>query len=638
MCGIAGYVGPGIAPDLLPAMVARLKHRGPDDDGVHVDAAAGVGLGMTRLAIIDLETGAQPMATADGAVWIVYNGEIYNFRDVRNGLEARGYRFRTRSDTEVLLAAYDVYGDSCVDHLRGMFAFAIWDGRQRRLLLARDRLGKKPLYYATRSGRLVFASELKAVLLDPDVRRDVDWTAFHHYLAFGYTPGDRSIFADVVKLPPAHTAVFEEGKLRVDRYWALPTGRAATAQRVSPADAPRLVRHELREAVRLRLESDVPVGVFLSGGIDSSAVVASLREVTGQRIKTFTVGFGRAAPSFDELPYARMIAERFETEHHEEIVEPAIDQLLPGIVAAFDEPFADSSAVPTWVVAQVTARHVKVALSGVGGDETFAGYPRYLGVRLSGFYEKLPRRLRTLPAGAVLRLLRESETSWNWGGRIRRFLTGADLPMPDRYIAWTRFFGAADVNALATPALRRLLGGDVDAVQRAAFADAGHDDPMDGAFRIDLLTYLPDDLLAMGDRMSMAHSIELRAPFCDHHLVEQTLRIAPAVKLPGMYLKGLLKAAFAEEFPSALLSRRKQGFMIPLSRWLQTYLRGHVDDLLSPDRLAARGLFDPDAVAGIRREHAAGCASHADRLWSLMMLELWMQRYLDGRGAPWSVR
>jgi asparagine synthase (glutamine-hydrolysing) len=638
MCGIAGYVGPGIAPDLLPAMVARLKHRGPDDDGVHVDAAAGVGLGMTRLAIIDLETGAQPMATADGAVWIVYNGEIYNFRDVRNGLEARGYRFRTRSDTEVLLAAYDVYGDSCVDHLRGMFAFAIWDGRQRRLLLARDRLGKKPLYYATGSGRLVFASELKAVLLDPDVRRDVDWTAFHHYLAFGYTPGDRSIFADVVKLPPAHTAVFEDGKLRVDRYWALPTGRAATAQRVSPADAPRLVRHELREAVRLRLESDVPIGVFLSGGIDSSAVVASLREVTGQRIKTFTVGFGRAAPSFDELPYARMIAERFETEHHEEIVEPAIDQLLPAIVAAFDEPFADSSAVPTWVVAQVTARHVKVALSGVGGDETFAGYPRYLGVRLSGFYEKLPRRLRTLPAGAVLRLLRESETSWNWGGRIRRFLTGADLPMPDRYIAWTRFFGAADVNALATPALRRLLGGDVDAVQRAAFADAGHDDPMDGAFRIDLLTYLPDDLLAMGDRMSMAHSIELRAPFCDHHLVEQMLRIAPAVKLPGMYLKGLLKSAFAEEFPSALLSRRKQGFMIPLSRWLQTYLRGHVDDLLSPDRLAARGLFDPDVVAGIRREHAAGCASHADRLWSLMMLELWMQRYLDGRGAPWSVR
>jgi asparagine synthase (glutamine-hydrolysing) len=634
MCGIAGYVGV-TPPELLPSMLRVLKHRGPDDHGLHVEP--GIGLGSTRLAIIDLDTGRQPITNADESAWLVFNGEIYNFRDLRATLSARGHAFRTRSDTEVILKSYEAFGEACVEQLRGMFAFALWDRPRRRLVLARDRLGKKPLYYWHRDGLFLFASELKALLGHPAVARTLDWDALHHYLAFGYTPRERSIFADIAKLPPGHTAVLADGRLRLARYWTLPSGGAATAERIAPADAPRLVRHELREAVRLRLESDVPLGVFLSGGIDSSAVVASMREVTSRRIATFTVGFGSSTPSYDELPQARLVARRFETDHHEEILEPVVADLLPGIVHHLDEPFADSSAIPTFVVAQTTARHVKVALSGIGGDETFAGYPRYLGLRLSELYAALPRWLRTLPASVAPRLVRESEASRSWGSWIRRFVVGGAEPLPDRYLGWTRFFSDANLERLATPALRQHWHARVDEAQRAAYAGLGHADPVDGAFRIDLSTYLPDDLLVMADRMSMAHSLELRAPFCDHRVIEQSLRLAPAAKLPRLRLKGLLKTAFADVLPPEILSRRKQGFMVPLGRWLRTDLRPLMDELLSPERVKARGLFDVEAVDALKREHLARQRSHADRLWTLMMAELWMQESLDPRGA-WTLR
>ena len=353
MCGIAGWIGTS-PPELLPEMLDLLRHRGPDDSGSHTEP--GVALGMMRLAIIDLVTGRQPMSDASEGHWIVFNGEIYNFRALRTELEARARQFRTQSDTEVILAAYAEYGEECVEHLRGMFAFAIWDRARRTLFLARDRLGKKPLYYWQRDGVFLFASEPKALLRHPAVSRELDWESFHHYLAFGYTPADRSIFAGIRKLPPAHTATLEGGRLRLRRYWRLPPGTPTPAPRASVEDTAAAIREALREAVRLRLESDVPLGVFLSGGMDSSAVVASMREVTSGRIATFTVGFGRAAASYDELPYARLVAQRFETEHHEEILEPKISELLPVIVRHFDEPFADSSAVPTFAVAQATAR------------------------------------------------------------------------------------------------------------------------------------------------------------------------------------------------------------------------------------------------------------------------------------------
>jgi len=396
------------------------------------------------------------------------------------------------------------------------------------------------------------------------------------------------------------------------------------------------VRAALRDAVRLRLESDVPLGVFLSGGVDSSAVVASMREVTSGRIATFSVGFGRAAPSYDELPYARLVAQRFATDHHEEILEPDVRAILPDIVRAFDEPFADSSAIPTYVVAQATARHVKVALSGIGGDETFGGYPRYLGLRVSALHGKLPRWLRHAARALAVRLP-DSASSRNRADWARRFTAEPDAAPGDRYIGWTRFFGDAALASLVTPALAAHLGAGVDELQQRAFATGGHGDPVDGAFRVDLAAYLPDDLLTMADRMSMASSLEVRAPFCDHRLIEESLRLSPRSKMPGGRLKGLLKAAFAGVLPNEVLAHRKQGFMIPLGEWLRRDLRPTLDDLLAPDCVRARGLFEAGAVEVLKREHLSGARTHADRLWTLMMLELWMREYLDDRGR-WSLR
>jgi asparagine synthase (glutamine-hydrolysing) len=631
MCGIAGIVGGTPARGVLDAMLGALEHRGPDDRGLHV--ADGVALGMTRLAIIDLVTGRQPMSSEDGATTLVFNGEIYNFRAVRAELEARGQRFRTQSDTEVILRAWQLDGERCVDRLRGMFAFAIWDARRGTLFLARDRVGKKPLYYWQGQGAFAFASEIKALLRHPGPGRAVDWPAFHHYLAYGYTPGARSAFAGIAKLPPGHTALLQAGVLTPRRYWSLPAAPAAAP----PPDRHELaerIRNEIREAVRLRLEADVPLGAFLSGGVDSSVVVASMREVTSGRIATFSVGFGASAAGYDELPYARQVAERFGTEHHEEILEPKAAELAPLIVRSFDEPFADSSAVATYAVAAATARHVKVALSGIAGDETFAGYPRYLGVRASQAWTRLPRRARGLLGAAAAGALRESYSSRNLRDWVVRFVAGSEQPLPERYFSWTRFFDAPSLQGLATPALRAQLSGDPDEAGRAAWATRGWNDAMDGAFRIDLASYLPDDLLTMADRLGMASSLEVRAPFCDHRVIEMSLAIPPGAKTPRLRLKGLLKDVYADVLPPAVLSHRKQGFMIPLARWLREDLRPLMDDLLGAEQVQARGLFRVDTVERLRAEHLAGRRSHADRLWTLMMAELWLREYLD-RGGAW---
>ena len=652
MCGIAGWVGArGGDREVLDAMLRALEHRGPDDTGRHL--GEGAALGMTRLSIIDLVTGRQPMTIDDGTATLVFNGEIYNYRDLRDELATRGRRFATRSDTEVLLRAWEEWGEACVERLRGMFAFAIWDARRRRLVLARDRLGKKPLYYWHRDGLLVFASEPKSLLRHPAVGRALDPIALEHYTAFGYTPAARSIFDGIAKLPPAHVATLADGALTLRRYWTLPAGAApaiasraaaaspaAAASRAaaaSPAAAASIdelrerVRAEVRDAVRARLQADVPLGVFLSGGVDSSAIVACMRELNVGRLATFSVGFGADA-SHDELAYARVVARRFETEHHEEVLEPKAADLAAAVVRALDEPFADSSALPTLAVAESTARHLKVALSGIGGDETFGGYPRYLGVRLAAAWTRVPRVLRAGPE-ALARRLPESATSRNLADWARRFADGAARAMPERYIGWTRFFDAPALAALATPALSRVFGGDVEAAQRAAWATRADSDAVDGAWRIDLATYLPDDLLTMADRKSMARSLELRAPFCDHRLIEWSLGIPPATKLAGFTLKALLKAAFADVLPAEIVRRRKQGFMIPLSRWLCTDLRHLVEDALAPERVRARGLWRPEIVQRLVREHLSGARTHGDRIWTLVILELWMREYLDARGA-----
>jgi asparagine synthase (glutamine-hydrolysing) len=629
MCGIAGWVGArGGDRDVLETMLRALEHRGPDDTGRHL--GDDVALGMTRLSIIDPVTGRQPMTTDGATAALVFNGEIYNYRDLRDELTTRSRCFATRSDTEVLVRAWEEWGEACVDRLRGMFAFAIWDARRRRLVLARDRLGKKPLYYWHRDGLLVFASEPKALLRHPAVGRALDPVALEHYAAFGYTPAARSIFDGIAKLPPGHVATLTGGRLTLRRYWTLPAGVAASTT-LSVGELKERVRAEVRDAVRARLEADVPLGVFLSGGVDSSAIVACMRELNVRRLATFSVGFGADA-SHDELPYARLVARHFETEHHEEVLEPKAADLAAAVVRALDEPFADSSALPTLAVAESTARHVKVALSGIGGDETFGGYPRYLGVRLAEAWARVPRVLRAGPE-ALARRLPESARSRNVGDWARRFADGAARPMPQRYIGWTRFFDAPALAALATPALARVFGGDVEAAHRAAWATRGHADAVDGAWRIDLATYLPDDLLTMADRTSMARSLELRAPFCDHRLIEWSLGIPPAIKLAGWSLKSLLKASFADVLPAEVLRRRKQGFMIPLSRWLGADLRHLVEDALAPERVRARGLWRPEVVGRLVSEHLSGARTHGDRIWTLVILELWTREYLDVRGV-----
>jgi asparagine synthase (glutamine-hydrolysing) len=634
MCGIAGIVGAAPSATVLDAMLKALDHRGPDDRGVvHGD---GFALGMTRLAIIDLVTGRQPMLSEDGATTLVYNGEVYNFRALRAALEAGGHRFRTQSDTEVILKLWKVEGDACVERLRGMFAFAIWDARRRVLFLARDRIGKKPLYYWHEGGTLVFASEIKALLCHPGPSRAVDWPALHHYLAYGYTPAARSAFRGIAKLRPGHTATLQAGRLETRRYWTLPPGPPPGAAHVDVTELGGRIRHEIREAVRLRLESDVPLGAFLSGGVDSSIVVASMREVTGGRITTVSIGFGAAAASYDELPFARQVAARFATEHHEEVLEPKAAELAPVIVRSFDEPFADSSAIATFAVAGATARHGQGTLPGIGSDEAFAGYPRYPGLGLSERWARLPRAVSCAAGAVACRLVPESFTSRNLGNWVTRFVAGAHRPLPDRYLTWTRFFDDTALGALATPALAARLTGDPDADGRVAWRTGGHGEAMDAAFRIDLATYLPDDLLVMADRMTMAHSLELRAPFCDHRVIETSLAIAPSLKTRGWRLKSLLKAAYADVLPPAVLRHRKQGFMIPLARWLRTDLRPLLDDLLDAERVRRRGLFRVETVEELKAEHLAGRRSHADRLWTLMIAELWLREYLD-RGGSWSL-
>jgi len=622
MCGIAGYVG-SAPPGLLARMLASLKHRGPDDAGCWEEP--GAGLGMTRLAIIDLVTGRQPMRSEDGRYTLVFNGEIYNYRALRRDLESAGCRLRTRSDTEVLLLTLATRGLNGVESLRGMFAFACWDRLERRLLLGRDRLGKKPLFLACLGGTFLFASEIKALRCHPDLPAEPDGAALTHYLAFGITPSDRSLFQAVEKLPPAHVGVWERGVLSISRYWApRPAPAPATFE-----EAAAETRERLREAVRLRLESDVPVGVFLSGGIDSGSIVGLAREITGQPVRTFTVGF-EGAPDFDEREGARAIAIRHGTLHTELTVDPNRPGLLADVLDAFDEPFADSSAVPTLLVARATAAHVKVALAGIGGDELFGGYPRYLGIRLAGTYDRLPLAARRALARAVPAMIRETLGSRNLGGWMRRFTADPECAPTERYAAWMQIFGRREMSGLLTG---EPVGAPSPPSRLVQPDRPGPDVPTDPeVFAVwwDLMHYLPDDLLAMADRLGMAASLEIRAPFCDHELVAFSLGVHPHLKTRGFRLKALLKAAVADLLPPAVLRGRKRGFMLPIGRWLGSTWRDRMEDLLSLPSVRRRGWFRPEVVDALKAEHLSGRRNRADQLWALMVLEAWCRRVLDG--------
>lgn len=621
MCGIAGMVGQRDG-HLLRGMARVLAHRGPDDEGFYEQGE--VSLAARRLKVIDLVGGRQPLANEDESCWLVFNGEIYNFVELRHRLEAKGHRFRSRTDGETILHLYEEEGDGCLEHLDGMFAFALWDRRRQRLLLARDPLGIKPLYYRVDGGRLAFASELKALLLDPACPRELDLGSVALYLALLYIPSPATIFRGIRKLSPGQALVFENGQATVKTYWDLSFPAERFGKHREAADE---VLATLRESVRRQLVADVPVGVFLSSGMDSSAVVALMRSVATGPIKTFTLDFEES--SFGEAAEARAVARAFETDHHEFLVRPEVADLLPRLVWHLDEPLGDSSLIVTYLVSALARQDVTVALSGIGGDELFCGYPRYIGAKLARYYAAIPLPLRR----AISRLARQipdSARSDNPSGRVRRFLESGPLSEADRYLAWISFL-APETLAELLPGARSEL--DPHAVHLAHLGRCSATDMSDRCFYLDLKTYLPDDLLILGDKMSMASSLELRVPFCDRRLVELMARLAPGVRAPGFRLKPLLREIMATRLPPQVLERPKRGFSVPLTQWFRGPLRRLALDLLEEERLRAGGVLDPAPVRHLLHSHLEGSRSYYDQLFALIVFQLWERVYLGGWAA-----
>jgi asparagine synthase (glutamine-hydrolysing) len=599
-------------------------HRGPDDEGTHADRECAIG--MRRLSIIDLSGGHQPLSSSDGALWVVCNGEIYNFRELRQQLQARGYTFKTGSDCEVLLYLYAEHGDDFLGHLNGMFALALWDSRRRRLLLARDRLGIKPLYLHNDGKRIAFASEAKALLALPGVDTRLSLAAVDSYLRLGYVPAPQCIFDGIEKLPPATLMIVEDGRITTRRYWHIPTEVDSGPTESDWVDA---VRARLEESVRMQMVSDVPIGAFLSGGVDSSAVVAFMAAHSDRPIKTYSIGFeGGAAESFyNELPYARAVAERFHTDHHEIVVRPDVVQLLPRLLWHMDDPISDTAFLTTYLVSEFARRDVTVILSGVGGDELFGGYRRYLGNHYQAYLDRLPGWTRRPLAALGERLPSDRHSrSLNVLRLAKGFLAGAELSFEDRYRTYVQVFSRAGADSLLRvkgykaldlldDSLARTRGGD--ALNRMLVADAE--------------TQLPDDLLLLTDKMSMAVSLECRVPLLDHELVELAARIPEGIKMRHGRLKHTMKEALEPLLPSDILNRGKRGFGTPMGAWLKKDLAPMLGHLLSPRSVESRGLFRHDVVTRLIADHQANRIDGTDHLLSLLNLEIWCRMFLDGR-------
>ena len=632
MCGICGIVNDDprvpLDPAILEAMSRLLAHRGPDDSGTFLSPSRAAGLAHRRLSIIDLAGGRQPMSSEDGRIRLVANGEIYNFRDLRASLIEKGHRFATASDSEVILHLYEEHGPECVSRLRGMFAFAIWDDAAGRLVLARDRLGKKPLFWHHGGGRLVFASTIAAVVAHPAVPREVDATAVDQFLAWQYVPHPRTIFRSIRKLEPGHVLVYEKGEPRVMAYWQ---PRMCVDRGRGIGDWCDELRARLTEAVRLRLVSDVPLGAFLSGGLDSSIVVGQMSKLTDRPVKTFSIGFPDTR--YDERPYARIAAQHFGTEHREFVVDPQAVRTLPYLVHHYGEPFGDSSAIPTFHLSRVTREHVKVALTGDAGDELFLGYPRYTAMRLAAAVERLGPARRLLAARAWDRLPASVEQKTTLR-KLRKFAAGLRLPPAERYCGWIAIFNADERRSLFEPAFAEQVGGDACDAIRGLQQSAGTDDPAAAAAFADLQTYLPDDLLVKVDVASMSVALEARSPFLDHEFVEFALTIPPELKLRGLDTKRVLKRAFADMLPPEIINRGKMGFGVPISSWMGRELSGFVRETLLCPRALGRGRFRPDAVRRLVEEHIGRRADHGYKLWSLLNLELWEREFIDGEAPP----
>ena len=625
MCGIAGFVessavrSPFRREDSLALahrMCQAIRHRGPDDEGLFVEP--GVALGMRRLSIIDVATGHQPIHNEDESVWIVFNGEIYNFRELRQELEAAGHRFYTGTDTETIVHAYEQWGTAAFAKLRGMFGVALWDRRQRKVVIARDRVGIKPLHYATVNGRLYFGSEIKSLLCAPDLPRDLSADALDHYLSFLYAPRDASFFAHIRKLPPGHLLTWQDGRIAIEPYWQAGTEETFTGTEEDAVDE---LKHVLMDAVKAHLISEVPLGAFLSGGIDSGLVVALMSKVSGAQVKTFSIGFDQ--PEYDELFYARQVAAHYDTDHHEEVVTPDGVGILDTLVSHFDEPFGDASAVPTWYVSQLAAKHVTVALSGDGGDELFGGYDRYLqDPKVAAIDRYAPASVRQM-AGLVSSKLPQ-------GAKGKRFLRHIANTDRGRYVDDVGFFDQDDKAALFSDGLRAQLGAIDPEQQLMRVFDRYANLPWASQMmRFDIETYLPEDILTKVDRTSMAHSIETRVPLLDNRVIDFALTLPASMKIKDGRRKHVLKEVAERFLPAVLIDRKKQGFGVPLDVWFRGNLRELFADTLLSTRALERGYFHPSFVRDLVNDHVSGRRDHTLRLWQLVVLERWHAQYAD---------
>ncbi|HKE05282.1 MAG TPA: asparagine synthase (glutamine-hydrolyzing) [Blastocatellia bacterium] len=622
MCGILGFINIDRTQPAdertARAMAAAIVHRGPDDEGFYFKD--NVALGMRRLSIIDLATGRQPISNEDGSVHVVFNGEIYNYPELRRRLLVRGHQFSTHSDTEVIVHLYEDYGDDLVDHLNGMFAFALWDDRRQRLLVARDRMGEKPLYFTRTANSFVFASELKSMVVHPEVGRRVNLLALRKYLQYEFTPSPHTMIEGVHKLRPAQRLIFEKGGWRTEAYWRL--SYEGERLKISEDEAAEEVHDRLREAVRMRLISDVPLGVLLSGGIDSSTVAALACEAAEGRVKTFSIAFEEK--SFDESSYARLVADHLGTEHYEQrFTEREMLEIVPEIPRLLDEPLGDGSLIPTFLLSRFTRERVTVALGGDGGDELFAGYPTYAAHRVADYYRGLPRLLREgLIEPAVARLPVSTE-NLSFDFKAKRFVRGAALPAGERHTVWMGSYTADQQRSLLSGELLAACPDEEVFDEIRTFDYSNGHDVVEMMMTLDATHYLSECVLFKVDRASMAASLETRAPFLDHTLIEFLTKLPVDLKLRGLTGKYILKRAMRGRLPQQVIKRPKKGFGMPVAKWVKGELRTFVRDTFAPERLKRRGLFNPDYVGRLLDEHERGVADHRKLIWTLLMFEMW---------------
>lgn len=639
MCGIAGvinyYEKRNVSKRLLQKMVSVIEHRGPDDVGFYLKGPAG--LGIRRLSIIDIKTGHQPISNEDNSVSVVYNGEIYNYKELRQELEKKRHKFRTNADTEVIVHLYEEMGSELVTRLNGMFTFALWDNKRRILLLSRDRAGIKPLYYYIGRDKLLFGSEIKSLLQEPSVPRELDFQALHAYLSLSYVPAPLTIFTGIKKLPPAHVLEYIDGEVSVRRYWSIPYQAAdalETDTHPKPLNSHTLkyyaseVRERLKASVRRRLISDVPLGAFLSGGLDSSAIVALMTQTSNTQVKTFSIGF-RNAGYYDEREHARKIVNLFNTKHHEDEVEPNALEMLPVLIRYFDEPFADSSAIPTYYLSKLARQHVTVCLSGTGGDELFAGYRRYLLEDLLRRYQKSPKILQWLIRRFSERLpVSRTSAIKEYFLLLKRFLSCQEPSPMLRHINLMTCFSEDAKTLLYTKQFPGNLKGATESISRY-YKQGDNFDDLTRTLWADFYTYLPDDLLVKEDRMTMAVSLEGRVPYLDHELVEFVASMPSEFKVHRLTTKYILKEAMRQILPSNIVNRRKHGFAVPIGEWFKHDLKDYVTDVFQDKKTIERGWFDHEYVLSLVREHQNGIQDYSPQLWTLLIFELWCREYLD---------